>query len=118
MSRRRNWIIDALAAVTIATLLVAGFALAHPAGDFYPAKWQRDKSVEWRFDDEFPGGDFRDSVEFGARQWNELGPNMHFDKQTPEYGGFPAAECPDRYQKDGIHWGAIDGQNDTLRRGA
>lgn len=85
---------------------------AHAAADYYNSKWQRDRSVEWRFTAGVPDTAFRDRVRDGAGRWNSLGPSMHFDKLSGDYANFDPYVCPGSYQKDGVHRRYLSG--DTL----
>lgn len=106
--------------LVLAVLVTAAFSTvisAHPASDFYSYKWpSTDRNVDWSFDQEFPTDGKRDRAKDGAQQWNNVGTTMTFNKLSGDWGGYAADVCPTQEQKDGLHWGTIDGGGGTLAR--
>jgi hypothetical protein len=100
----------ALAIGVLATVLPAA---AHPKADYYQGVWRQDLVVDWRFTDNVPTGNFRDRVEDGSQEWNQLPPDMRFNR-AGEIDDYPFASCgPGGDGTNGFHWGNIDGQGGT-----
>lgn len=107
----------AIIGISAAILSASLSAGAHTASNWYPAKWPSyDRTVNWRFANGFPSGsDWRARVKDGASQWNAVtGSSMSFQFDTPDYSAFSATTCAGSEQKNGVHWGTIDGGGGTL----
>ena len=106
-----------------ATLSASFAAQAHTASDFYGPKWgQNHLNPKWRFISDFPNGNGqRSRMQDGKQQWNQLGQPMSFnyDNANGDYADFPFLSCPRKAdgtpdaEKDGVHWGYIDGNLGT-----
>lgn len=84
---------------------------AHSAADYYPSYWQRDTSVNWRFEAGFPTDAYRSRVKDGIAQWNNLNQTMSFVQQAEaNYSFSPLASCPSNYQQNAMWWQLIDGK--------
>lgn len=122
-------IVAALAAVVSGAARASAHAAKNspvcPSGqsscDYYPKTWKADKSVEWKFVDDFPSTshdrypNFRERVREAGDTWNAQKQPMTFVKIEGDYAQFDPTTCPS-YQKDGIHWNTIDGKGNTFAR--
>lgn len=108
--RRRALLLDLMIAMALAAAILGAVAVAHPAGKWYKFKWAPgDRTQHYGFADAVPGGNLRDRVEGGARQWNTLGPNMQARRGGVNVN-FAWNNCSNRDAGDNsIHWGGIDG---------
>jgi hypothetical protein len=109
-------LLDSTIALSLATVVLAGIALAHSGSTYYPSKWKRDLSVAWRIDNSVPGGAFRNRILDGAQEWNRLAPNMRFSHVGGDATNVNIRRCsPNRpYQRDGVFYGPIDGRLNVL----
>lgn len=110
-----------LVGLTLASLSASSTSQAHPAGDFYKAKWGSNRltdGVKWRFTQGFPGGNYRDRMKDAAARWNNLNQSMkfNFEQNQSDYSDFSFSSCPtsggpdgNGTEKDAMHWGPIDG---------
>lgn len=112
---RGKTIVMVIATALLASALVPRLVGAHNQSDYYPNKWIQDLNVDWRFTTGFSDGSFRSRAQTGANRWNNLGEPMRFDQlsETPNYNP-DSCPFPIQYQRDGIHWVAIDGPGGYL----
>lgn len=107
-------LLTALLSMSISSSLNAS---AHsPVSDWYVAKWpSADLSVDWRFVSAFPtGSGWRARVKEAASTWNAVsGSSMSFVHNSSDYSSFSGTSCASTEQKNGIHWGSIDGAGNT-----
>lgn len=96
----------------ILTVLPDG-AVAHSAFNYYSTSWGPSDvpNINWRFTEQVPPANFRDRVENGAVQWNNVaGVNFNWVKQTPEYANFNPnpSSCTDiAHEKNGVHYRSV-----------
>lgn len=107
---RRSIVIDLVAAVAVAALVLGTGAVAHDKDTFYAKTWRSgDRNQDYGFHSAVPSGDFRDRVAGGAHRWNELAGNMQFSRGgvnvTWTYGSTNCNNPGD----NSIHYGEIDG---------
>ena len=114
--KTRNIFLLTLAAALFSCLMTAVAISAHPANEWYGAKWKSgtldgvamDKDVDWRFVDNFPIGDnSRARTRDGASQWSSRGTSLTFNFQwnEPDYDALDWGVCSDHYQRDKVGWG-------------
>ncbi len=117
---RRQTFIDIGLATLVAVTLLGGLAPAHTVSDYYGYKWApSDRNQDYGFASDVPNNNYRDRVEGGAIEWNNLPGDMRFGRGGVNVNFAPnAASCPNRQLGDnGIHDGYIDGdpvENDTI----
>jgi hypothetical protein len=109
------------AATLLSTIVAVLGASAHPSADWYGHQWtadveggiNTDKTVDWRFVNNFPtGNNQRNRVNDAAGVWNSLAGSMTFHHQDsqPDYSGLGWGDpCPSNpvqsdYQVDKIGW--------------
>jgi hypothetical protein len=105
---RRKLAIDALIAAAIACSVLAITAIAHSGEEAYPTKWERDKSVAFRFDNSVPG-DYKKRVVAAAKQWNKVHASLSFKKAKGKAHTYPQTECGSKYQDNLITVRSLNG---------
>ena len=78
-------IVIGIASFLVASALLPSGASAHSAFNYYITSWGPDDvpDINWRFTEQVPTGNFRDRVENGAVQWNNVsGIDFNWVKQT------------------------------------
>jgi len=109
-----------VAGVVCGAVALAVTAPAHPATDFYKAKWRsgvfagllEDRKVEWRFVKNFPKGAPRARVRDAIADWNGVtGMRFVYQKSRPDYP-FVGSSCG-TYQQDRVAWVRFDGDKNT-----
>jgi len=95
-------------------------ASAHTASDWYGKKWGNGNlTPKWRFADDVPKTCcYRDRIQNGKAEWNQLGEPMSFDFAAgqPDFPAFPFLSCPKlsdgsaNKEKNAMHWSYLDGK--------
>lgn len=112
MKRARTVVADAFIAVTLAVIVLATVAVAHTPGPRYPDVWLFDiGAVDYRFKSNFPTGDWRNRVNDGVADWNEVGEPLQFYQAPGDTAGYSRFSCPANYQDSFVQREALDGQN-------